>query len=326
MRSSRLTAVLGTLAAVAMLATACGSDDSGSDSTTAAPTATTAGGDATTAAPAAGGDITVGSADFTESQILGEIYAQALEAKGFTVKRELNIGARPLYFAAIVKGEVDVLPEYTNSLLVFALQQTDPNAVPTATDVASQVTELGTALPAELQILTPSTAEDKDTIVCTSDIATKYSLTDLSSLFKVAGEITLGGPPEFESRTPFGVAGFEAKGATFKSFVPLQAGSIADALSAGSIDCANMFSTDPAIASNGFVALDDDLNLVANEAVVPLVRKDTVGGNADATAALDAVSAALTTEGLTAMIQQVQGDAQDPTVVAKQFITDNNLG
>lgn len=329
MRRNRLTALIGGLAAVALLATACGGDDSDSDETDApAATATTAGSaDASTTAPTAGGggSITVGSADFTESQLLGEIYAQALEAKGFDVSRQLNIGSREVYFPAIVNDEIQVVPDYTNSLLSFVLRQSDPNALPTATDVDGQIAELGTALPADLKVLTPSTAEDKDTIVCSKDVADEHSLTDLSSLFAVADQITLGAPAEFETRAPFGLAGFKEKGAEFKSFVPLAFGAIADALKAGQIDCANMFSTDPAIVSNGFVALDDDLKLVPAEAVVPLVRA-TVAEDAAAVAALDAVSAALTTEGLTEMLQQVSGEAADPVEVAKQFITDNGLG
>ena len=300
MRRSRFTILLGAAAAAGLLVAACGSDDSGSNDTTAttAASATTAAGADTTATPSGSGSFTVGSADFPESQLLGEIYAQALEAKGFTVDRKLNIGSREVYYKAIVDDEVQILPEYTNSLLSFVLKQTDPNATPTATDVASQLTELGTALPADLQVLTPSTAEDKDTIVCTSDIATKYKLTNLTTLFAASSNITLGAPAEFEGRSPFGLAGFEEKGAKFKEFVPLKYGAIPDALSAGQIDCANIFSTDPAISTNGFVALEDDLNLVPNEAVVPLVRT-AVGSDAAAVAALDAVSAALTTENLT---------------------------
>lgn len=332
MRRNRLTALLGGLATVALLATACGSDDSGSDDTD-APATTAPAGESTapgstvasdSTAPSAGGTITVGSADFTESQLLGEIYAQALEAKGFTVERQLNIGAREVYYSAIAGDEIQVVPDYTNSLLSFVLRQANPDALPTATDVAGQIAELGTALPAELKVLTPSAAEDKDTIVCNADAATEHSLTDLSSLFAVADQITLGAPAEFESRAPFGLAGFSEQGATFEEFVPLAFAAIPDALAAGEIDCANMFSTDPAIASNDFVALDDDLKLVPNEAVLPLVRT-SVADDATAVATLDAVSAALTTEGLTAMLQQVSGDAADPAVVAGQFLTDNGL-
>ena len=88
--------------------------------------------------------------------------------------------------------------------------------------VDEQVAALADALPDGLEVLTPSSAEDKDTIVCTQDVVDEHNLTDLSSLFAVADQITLGAPPEFETRTPFGLKGFkDIYDATFKEFVPL---------------------------------------------------------------------------------------------------------
>lgn len=333
MRTRRRFALFAPVVAFALMAAACGGDDSDSDSedtsaatsaeTTAPGTTDASTGTSAATTPGGSGSITVGSADFTESQLLGEIYAQALEAKGFDVSRELNIGARELYYAAIVGGDVDVLPEYTNSLLSFVLRQADPNALPTATDVDGQLSELDEVLPEPLAVLTPSEAEDKDTIVCTQAVAEEHGLTDLSSLFAVADQITIGAPPEFETRAPFGLAGFAEQGATFKEFVPLQFSAIADALNGGSIDCGNLFSTSPVIVSSGFVALTDDLGLVPAEAVLPLIRTDTV--DASAQDALDAVSAALTTEGLVQMVAAVENDAEDQAEVASTFLTDNGL-
>ena len=126
-------------------------------------------------------------------------------------------------------------------------------------------------------MLTPSTAEDKDTIVCTQDVVDEFGLTNLSSLFENSAEITLGGPPEFETRTPFGIEGFSTiYDAEFAEFVPLAPGDIPAALSDGEIDCGNIFSTDPAIDTGGFVAFEDDLAIVPNEAVLPLVRSEFV--------------------------------------------------
>ena len=153
-------------------------------------------------------------------------------------------------------------------------------------------------------MLTPSTAEDKDTIVCTQDVVDEFGLTNLSSLFENSAEITLGAPPEFEERSPFGLAGFtEIYGAEFAEFVPLPSGDIPAALEGGEIDCGNIFSTNPAIDTEGFVALEDDLAIVPNEAVLPLVRSEVV--TPELTAALDEVNAALDTETLTALVAQV---------------------
>ena len=325
------------LASLLFVAAACGDDDDADDTdatsvgtdagsapagtavaTTVAgtePAGTTAGSE-----PAGSGSITVGSADFPESQLLAQIYGQALAAAGFDVSYEMGIGAREVYFGAIESGEVQLVPEYTNSLLSFVLQQSDPSAVPEATNVDEQVAALGEALPDGLEVLTPSTAEDKDVIVCTSEAAEEHGLATLSDLAGVMDQITLGAPPEFETRSPFGLVGFQdlLDAAAPAEFVPLDVGAVADALTAGQLDCGNLFSTMSVITTEGFVALEDDQTLVPNEAVLPLVRSEVVD---DAlTAALDEVNAALDTDTLKELMVQVEVDAAAPDVVATEWL------
>jgi osmoprotectant transport system substrate-binding protein len=261
------------------------------------------------------GAITVGSADFPESQLLAQIYGQALEAAGFDVSYELGIGSREAYYGAIEGGEVGLVPEYTGSLLSFLVAPDQPDAA----NVDEQLDALGEALPEELEVLPPSSAEDKDTIVCTQEVVDEFGLTDLSSLFENSAEITLGGPPEMETRTPFGIEGFSTiYDAEFAEFVPLAPGDIPAALSDGAIDCGNIFSTDPAIDTGGFVALEDDLAIVPNEAVLPLVRSEFV--TPEVTAALDEVNAALDTETLTSLVAQVVNEDLGVDVVAEEFL------
>jgi osmoprotectant transport system substrate-binding protein len=313
------------LAPLLVIATACGGDDDDSTSATTAAgaTATTAASAGSTPTSGAGGAITVGSADFPESQLLAQIYGQALAAAGFDVDYQMAIGAREVYYKAIDSGEIDLVPEYTNSLLSFVLRLKDPNALPTATNVDEQITELGTVLPASLVVLTPSTAEDKDVIACTAEAAEKYSLTDLSSLAKASKDITIGGPPEFEARSPFGIAGFkQVYGAEFKQFVPLQVSAVADALKAKQIDCGNLFSTMSVITTGGFVTLVDDKNTVPNEAVLPLVRKDVV--TPELTAVLDNINKQLDTEKLKELMVKIEVDAAAPDVVAKDWLASLN--
>jgi osmoprotectant transport system substrate-binding protein len=306
----RLLALLG---ASALVVAACGGDDSDSGSdTSAAPS-----GDAVS--------ITVGSANFPGSQLLAEVYAQALEGNDIEVTRNLNIGSREVYYAAIEAGEIDLLPEYTNSLLSFTLRQADPEASPTATNVDEQVTALGEALPEGLQVLAPSTAEDKDVIVCRAEVAEEFSLTNLTELAAVSGEITLGAPPEFEERAPFGLVGFaDIYGAEFAEFVPLDIGGVADSLIGGSIDCGNLFTTMSVITTEGLVPLDDDKTIVPNEAVIPLIRSEVA--TADVTEVLEAVSAALNVDNLKAMMVEIEVDKADPAEVAATFVADNDLG
>lgn len=291
--------------AAALVLGACGGDDGG-------------GGEGAEA-------VTVGSANFPESQLLAEIYAQALEAADVSVERNLNIGSREAYFGAIEAGEIDLLPEYTNSLLSFVLRIADPEATPSATSVDEQVTALGEALPESLKVLTPSTAEDKDVIVCRADIAEGLGITNLSELAAVADQITLGAPPEFEQRSPFGLAGFrDLLDAEFAEFVPLAPGEVADALKGEAVDCGNLFSTMSVITTEGFVALEDDQTLVPNEAVLPLIRVDAASD--EVVEALDAVSASLTTDKLKAMMVEVEVEAADPADVAADYLAAEGLG
>jgi osmoprotectant transport system substrate-binding protein len=320
------------LVGVALLGlAACGSDNSSSSSggsaTSAAGAATTASGSATSAAGggAVNASLTVGSANFPENVLLAEIYAQALEAKGAKISRKLNIGNRETYYKAISGGELDLMPEYTNSLLSFVERQKDPNAVPKAKNVTEQVAELKANLPSNLTVLTPSTAEDKDVIVCNKETEDKYSFKTLSDLAAKSGEITLGGPPEFATRSPFGIPGFkQLYNATFKSFTPLEIGPpLIDALKSNAVNCGNLFSTMSGITTNNFTALDDDKTIVPNEAVLPLIA--AAKADPSVTAVLDAISAKLDTEGLKKMMVEIEVDKKAEADVAKEWLSQNGF-
>jgi osmoprotectant transport system substrate-binding protein len=316
------------LVGVALLGlAACGSDNSGSGSsaTTAAGASTSAAGASTSAGGAVSASLTVGSANFPENVLLAEIYAQDLEAKGAKITRKLNIGNRETYYKAISGGELDLMPEYTNSLLSFVERQKDPNAVPKAKNIAEQVTELKANLPDNLTVLDASTAEDKDVIVCNKETEAKYSFKTLSDLAAKASEITLGGPPEFATRSPFGIPGFkQLYNATFKGFTPLEIGPpLIDALKSNAVNCGNLFSTMSGITTNNFTALDDDKTIVPNEAVLPLIAKTKA--DAAVTAALNAISAKLTTDGLKAMMVEIEVDKKAEADVAKEWLTKNGF-
>jgi len=325
---------VGIATAAVLALAACGSSGGGGAAdTTAAPGTTAAAGSSTPAGtqPATTGGgasldgttLTVGSANFPENVLLAEIYAQALEGKGAKVSRKLNVGAREVLFKALTDGEIQLTPEYTNSLLSFVLKA--KGQTPTAKNVDEQVTALKAALPANLTVLAPSKAEDKDVIVCNKATADKYDLKSLSDLAKSGSNITLGAAPEFAQRSPFGIPGLKATyGITFKAFKPLEIGQpVIDALKANAIQCGNLFSTDPAITANEFVTLEDDKVIVPNEAVLPLIAKDKV--TSDLQGVLDGVSAKLDTPGLTALVAKVITNAQDPAKVAGDWLKDNGF-
>lgn len=243
----------------------------------------------------AGSQVVIGSADFTESQLIASIYSQALQARGVSVKEQFNIGSREVYIQALKDSSIDLVPEYTGALLSYL----DPKS--TAATPDSVTSELKTKLPEGISMLTPSPAEDKDVVAVTQATADKYKLKTISDLAPVAGELVLGGPAEWKTRQQ-GVVGLrDVYGLNFKDFVSLDAGGTLTmtALTNGQIQAGDLFSTDPGLKANKLVALEDNKNLFAAENVVPLIKagkqNDTV------TKTLDAVSAKLTTDDLISM-------------------------
>ncbi|TNY38526.1 ABC transporter substrate-binding protein [Thermomonospora catenispora] len=266
-----------------------------------------------------GGAVVVGGADFPESGLIGEIYAQALEAKGVKVERKFGIGSREVYFGQVKSGAIQVFPEYTGALLAY-LDKDDPAS--TSEEVTAA---LKRKLPPELEILTPSRAENKDTLVVTAQTAARHGLTTIEDLKPVARDFVIGGPPEFKTRKQ-GIVGLEqVYGLTFKEFKSLDtAGPITVAnLRKGQVQVANLFSTDAAIKKNGFVALTDPKNVFGAQNVVPLVHRSKVNDTVRDT--LNAVSARLTTEGLLEMNAEMSENKTDPAVVAENWLTGNGL-
>jgi len=301
----------GATAVAALALAACGANNN--------PTAPPAGGGGGSTGSAGGsGSITVGSADFSESQVLGEIYAGAIKAKGVSVMTKPNIGSRDVYIKALQDGSIDIVPEYTGSLLTF-LKGTAPSQEPDAV-----YTALKSTLPAGLVVLDKSTAEDKNSMVVTKDTQTKYSLKSIADLAAHQADITVAAPPEFQTRQQ-GLVGLKSEYSfTPANFLPLKGAAIVNALKNGQAQAANIFSTDPSIPANGFVTLEDPKLLFGSDNVVPLVRKDKV--NDTITAALNAVSAKIDTATLTDLVKQVDVDKKDASAVAKDFLSKNGLG
>ncbi|GAA1302740.1 ABC transporter substrate-binding protein [Pseudonocardia xinjiangensis] len=299
------TAALAAISALALAACGGGSDPLNSGGSAAAPSDT----------------IIVGSANFTENQILAEIYAQALQAKGINVEKKLNIGSRETYFPGLQDGSIDLIPEYTGVLLQFLNKQateTAPDAVYTA---------LKSALPGSLTVLDKSAAEDKDAVVVTRETATRLNATSLADLAPNCGQLTFGGPPEFQTR-PDGIPGIaETYGCNFKEYRSLDAGGplTVSALKNGDVQAADIFTTDASIPANDFVVLTDPKDNFAAQNVVPLINKAKV--NDTVTQVLNGVSAKLTTENLTALNAEAAGDTKPSAeTVAKNWLTQNGLG
>jgi len=281
------------------------------------PTASTGGGSSSDS-----DTIAVGSANFPESELLGEIYAQALEAKDVEVSRTFNIGSREVYLKALEDGSIDLLPEYNGALLAALATDGVDESITTPDAVYDAMVDV---LPDGIGALEQSDAEDKDTLAVTRATADQYGLETIEDLAPVASDMRLAAAPEFAERQQ-GVVGLESLyGLTFKEFVPLDAGGplTLAALENGDVEVANLFSTDSAITTNDLVTLEDTKNLFLSENIVPIIREDKSSDTVEE--ALNAVSAALTTENLTEYLAMVQVDKKDSASVATAFLTEYDL-
>jgi osmoprotectant transport system substrate-binding protein len=281
------------------------------------PTASTGGGSTSDS-----DTIIVGSANFPESELLAEIYSQALEAEGITVERKFNIGAREVYLKALEDGSIDLIPEYNGALLANLVEGGAPEGVTSPEDVYDALQD---ALPEGIVSLPQSAAEDKDTLSVTRATADQYGLKTIEDLAPVAADFSIAAGPEFAEREQ-GLVGLESLyGLTFKEFKPLDAGGplTLSALTDGTVQVANIFSTDSAIETEDLVTLEDTKSLFLSENVLPIAREDKVDDTV--TGALNAVSEALTTENLTKYLAEIQVDKKDSATVATEFLTEYKL-
>jgi osmoprotectant transport system substrate-binding protein len=312
MRRSRRFVLGATLTALVLVLGACGSGEDDNEGT-----AGTGGGEEIER-----GEVTVGvSGAFAESQIMAEMYTQVLENAGYTVDTQLDLDSREISFKALERGEIDVVPEYLSSLLLYL----DPKAESSG-DSQGNVSLLEPLLEEKgVTILEPSPAQDQNAFVVTSDTADAEGLASMSDLAAVAGDMTLGGPPECPER-PFCIPGLkDTYGIEFAEFKPLDVGGplTVEALDSGEIDVGLLFSTDPVIEARGFVLLEDDKSLQNAENITPVVSDEVL--NDEITELLNAVSAALDTETMTSLVGKVVNDKEDPADVAEGFLTEKGL-
>ena len=302
-RTLRASTALAGLAVVALAATACGSSDSA-----------LGGGEASQ------DNVVVASANFPENELLAEIYAGGLEAEGVNVSKKLNIGAREVYLGAMQNGEISLIPDYTGNLL---LQYQQDATAASSDEVYSALQE---ALPADIKVLEYSPAEDKDVLAVTPATAEQYGLTSIEDLVPVCGQLVVGGSGSFETRQA-GLVGLADKyGCTFQRFQTLDTGGplTKQALQDGSVQVADLYSTDPSLVDGTFVSLEDPMNVFPAQNVVPLYKEGTLSDAAQTK--LNTISAALDTTTLASLLRQVTVDNQPAQTVAAQWLSENDLG
>lgn len=267
--------------------------------------------------------ITVGSADFPESKIIAEIYAQALEANDFQIKRQYGIGSRETYIPALLDHSIDLIPDYTGNLLRYF----DPKATAAAPDEVELA--LFRALPGDLSMLVPSQASDVDTVAVSRATADKWQLKTIGDLAKHSAEVKFGAPSEFIERSE-GLPGLKKNyglDISPNNFVAISDGggpATVRALVDGTVTAADIFSTSPAIPQNDLVVLEDPKNNFPAAQVVPLVSSQKKSDLLKQV--LDAVSAKLTTEDLVKLNTAVSGNSGiDPDEAAANWVRDNGF-
>jgi osmoprotectant transport system substrate-binding protein len=308
-------ALLILLAVIAALAAGCGDDDDSSGNGTGAQSSSDQ--------PGAGKPgVTIGTKDFTEEFVLGNLYAQALEAKGYKVTLKENIGSTEIIDKALTSGEIDGYPEYTGvSLSVVAKN-----------DILAESPEQTAQLVKEFyegrgQVVSEATPfQDTDAIATTKEFASENGLTEVADLKKL-DSFTLGARPEFKSRFN-GLKGMEEvygiKNAKFKQ---LALGLQYPSLDKGDVDSANVFSTDAQLASGKYTVLEDPKGVFGFQNVYFVINKDKYDalGGQEFMDVINEVNALLTEEAMTSMNAAVDLDKKKPADVAQQFLQANEL-
>ena len=260
--------------------------------------------------------VTVASFNFPESEVLAELYAQALEGRGILVERELDLGPRELVLPALQRGLVELVPEYAGSALGFFAETASNDPVITHERLVVALHPRG------LVALGAAPAQDRNAFVVDATTADRLHLRSLSDLGSFAPGMTLGGPTECSERRLCLVGLEDVYGLRFEEFIALDAGGplTLQALNDRTIDIGLLFSSDPAIRADALVELRDDRGLQPAENVTPIVSEVTLERLGPVLAdTLNAVSALLRTSDLRAMNAAV-ASGRTPAAVARAWL------
>ncbi len=319
-----LAAILVALSLSVVLA-ACGSSSSSSSSSTPAatqsstpsPTPTSA-----TSGPGAGKPaVTIGDKNFAEENILGELYAQALRAKGYSVTLKPNVGSSEITYKALTSGQIDMYPEYTGVLVsAIAGQTKSPTSASGAYQEAKAFLEKH-----GLSLLAPTPFYDTNALATLPPYASAHKLASIADLAPLGKGVKLGGPPEFATREE-GLPGIKKLYGVNPTFLPIAIELSYRALESGQVNVQNVFTTDGQLISGKFKLLADPKHVFGFQNVAPVVKQSVLAAEGPEFAQiLDKVSALLTTKAIQQMNAAVSIDKQSATSVAQQFLHANGL-
>ncbi|HEY8704342.1 MAG TPA: glycine betaine ABC transporter substrate-binding protein [Gaiellaceae bacterium] len=280
------------------------------------------GGTATAArqSAAAGPTVTIGTKNFTEQYILGQLYKQALEAKGFRVVYKENIGSSELIDTALGSGKINFYPEYTGVIVADLAKLTAPKSAAAAYAAAKKFEEgRGNTL------LNNTPFYDSDSFGMLTSTAKKLGVKTISDMKKVKS-FSYGGFPECKTRITCLLGLKQIYGLTQTKFVPLAGISVYTALDQNKITAGDVFSTDPQLAGSKYTVLTDTKHIFGFQNVAPVLSKKlAAAGGAKLASTVNAVSAKLSLKAMIAMNKAVAIDKKSPEDVASAFLTANKL-
>ncbi len=269
-----------------------------------------------------GARITVGSKNFTEEFILGEMYALMLENGGFQVGRKLNLGCTPVAQAAILSHQIDLYPEYTRTALLTVLK------LPASGDPQRVYDEVAREYRKRYHLiwLEQSPMNNTEALAMTREGAGKYGISTISQMVAMAGRLTLIGPPEFAERED-GLPGLKRVYGNIhlKRFLAVDPGLRYQGLLKGDADVVVAFGTDGEIAAYHLVVQEDDKHLFPPYHVAPVVRQDTLDSHPQIREILNRLAPRITTEQMQKLNYEVSGRHREPAAVAKEFLAQQGL-
>jgi osmoprotectant transport system substrate-binding protein len=325
MRTSRWVALLMVLL-VSLALGACGGDDNnsgdGDNASSSAEQAPAAG--IQKNADNASTKLVIGSKNFTEQKVLGEIYAQAFTAAGYDVSTELNLGDEKTALKALEGGDISAYPEYTGTALLSFFGYT-ADKIPKNGLVAYDQAKKGFAKK-DLTALAPTPFTSSNEVAVTKETADKYSLTKISDLSKVAGKLTLYGSPECRQRLDCLLGLEKVYGLKFKKFVPVDIALRHEVLSKGQADVSIVFTTDPQIKRENEVLLEDDKGMFPPYNSTLVIRNDVLQkAGPDLEKVVGQVNKGLTDEVMQELNARVDLDKKTPDVVAGEYLKESGL-
>jgi osmoprotectant transport system substrate-binding protein len=273
------------------------------------------------AKPQAKPTIVVGNKNFTEEYILGQLYGQALAAKGFPVRYAGSLGSSELADAAIKTGKINLLPEYTGVIVLDIANEKSPKTAAATYAAAKKFEETR-----GLTLLNATPFYDTDTFTVLTSTAKKDGLKTIADLKKVKS-FSYAGYPECQTRITCLLGLKKIYGLTQVKFVPLSSISVYTLLDEGKITGGDGFSTDPQQLSGKYTVLTDTKHIFGFQNVAPIVSKKVLSaGGMELEDTVNAVSAKLTLAAMQAMNKAVAIDKKTPKAVAAAFLKANGLG